>query len=303
MSSQITPVTDGQTAQVKDFVGAALRTSGVGKDGAQRIIKKGGILRRRLVPMFRELGGAEENPYKDKQAKIGYHYPDGWACPAILNQVQRLMAAFPGLDFSDAEEMAKKVVVPEDADGVMVIPKLSALARIFNIADPYGSGYGQLVEKVIAVIAAIRKTYNYRAGELGENYIRLNADAKLLIEELEAADGADFLVMAINFGDWKTGLCYSPRNARWQALNINQQLPLGSVHVGCMLIADPSRLVAYENLFIDCSADEYNWGADGRWSYSVYFSFGGDELEFYARGADRAYGHCGSAVAFLGESA
>lgn len=138
MSSQITPVTDGQTAQVKDFVGAALRTSGVGKDGAQRIITKGGILRRRLVPIFRELGGAEANPYEGEQTEIGYHYPDGWTCPAIADQVQRLMAAFPGLDFSNAEEMAKKVVVPEDADGVMVIPKLSALARIFNIADPYG---------------------------------------------------------------------------------------------------------------------------------------------------------------------
>lgn len=299
-TDQITLATDGQIAQVKDVVGAALRKSGLGKDGVQRVIAKGDILRRKLIPILRELGGADENPYADEQTEIGYHYPDGWTCPGITEQVERLMVAFPDLKFTDAEIKASQVAIPEGADGVMIIPKLSALGRIFGIADPYGSGYGQLVEKVLDAIANTRKLYNYRSGELDENYIRLHADVKSLLEELESADEADFLVLPINFGDWKTGFCYSPRNARWQALNINQQLPLGSAQIGCMLIADPSRLVSYENLFIDCPADEYNWGADGRWADCPYFYFGGGEVKFRADGAGCAGGRYCSAAAFLG---
>lgn len=297
----ITP-TDGQVAQVKEFVGHALRKSGLDKEGVQQVIKKGDLLKQKLTLILRELGGAAENPYATEQAKIAYFYPKNYVFPAVADQVSRLSSAFPGLNFTGAEEMAKQVAIPKGADGPRVIVKLSALARIFCVADPYGSGYGQLVQKVLDAIGRTREFCNYREGELNEKYIRLFVEARMLLEKLEAADQNDFLILAVNFGDWKTGFTYSPRNARWQALNINQQLPLGSAQIGCMLIADPDRLTDNSHLFIDCPADEYNWNADGEWSNCSYFDFYDGKRGFNANDADDVNGDDGSVVAFLGVS-
>lgn len=296
------PPSEEKLGKIADLVRDAIRKrSGISDRGAQMLIEKGGEFQEELIPIVRRMAG-ENNPYASEQTRIAYFYPKGYVFPAVADQVSRLSSAFPDLNFTGAEKMAKQVAIPEGADGPRVIVKLSALARIFCVADPYGSGYGQLVQKVLDVIGRTRKFCNYREGELNEKYIRLFDEARMLLEKLEAADQNDFLILAVNFGDWKTGFTYSPRNARWQALNINQQLPLGAAQIGSMLIADPDRLSDNDHLFIDCPVDEYNWYAGGKWSYCPYFLFGDDELRFHADDASYVFGRYGSAVAFLGVS-
>ena len=146
------------------------------------------------------------------------------------------------------------------------------------------------------MIGSRRSFINYRKGELGPQYVRILAEAKDLLIQLEANTPGDVLVMALDFGNGYAG--WSPRAAKWESVN-NDQLPLTAAHVAVLLLTMPDRLVAWENLFIDC-ADEYNWNADGYWSDSLCFYFYDGDLRFDARGSDYPIGDYGLAVAFPG---
>src|SRR3990167_8217716 len=220
MTSQITPVTDGQIAQVKTLVEAAVRKSGLDKDGLQLVIANGDGLQDRLVPILQELGGAGPNPYKDERTKQSYYYPKGWTVPSIEEQAQRLGNLLPGLTLPT---QAPEIAVPKGFDGFAIVPKVSALGKLFSIQDPYGAGYGQVVEQLLGLIDKQRKFYNYRKGELGPNYIRIEERVRGRLQMTEGETEGDCLVVPISFGNLYAG--YSPRNARETTLR-TQQLPL-----------------------------------------------------------------------------
>jgi len=190
------------------------------------------------------------------------------------------------------------------ADGIVVIPFLRDLGTALAIPDPTGAGYGRLGEKVWEKVSVDRMgaAYNYRNGQLGSNYVRLNTDARSQLEALEAKTPAEegivhYHAIPTNTGSLFAG--YSPRNARVSALG-NGILPLGFVQVLCALLAWPDRLKKYNVRWIDCPADEYSWGADGRWGGCLCVGFDDGGLRLDAGGADDAFGYYGSAVAFPG---
>jgi len=293
-----TAVTDGQKKELRRHIEEAIEKSGLDKDGIQRVLARGGEFQSANVELLCKLGRPEENPFKDeKVSQSYYYYPQGWAVPSIVELKERTAKLFEGIDLSHVDELAGSITVPANADGIALIPKIAYLGKLWGIEDPYGSGYCQVVVKVVELLGNSRAFYNYREGELGENYIRLHEQVKHLLKQKEDETPGDVLVLPFNFGNLYAG--YSARNARWESLH-SAQLPLGSAQVGCLLLVMPERLVAYENLFIDCPGDEYNWGAGGGWSHYPYFYFRDDQLEFYADYSDGASGGCGSAVAFRG---
>jgi len=295
MTSQITPVSDGQIAQVKTLVEAAVRKSGLDKDGLQLVIANGDGLQGRLVPILQELGGAGPNPYEDERTKQSYYYPPkGWTVPSFSEQLQRLGNLLPGLTLPT---QAPEIAVPKGFDSFAIVPKVSALGRIFSIQDPYGAGYGQVVEQLLGLIDKQRKFYNCRKGELGPNYIRIEKRVRGRLQMTESKAGGDCLVVPISFGNLYAG--YSPRNARETALRA-QQLPFITVQVASLLLVMPERLVSYDDLWIDVPGDQYDWLADGDWSNSLCFDFIDVRLRFHASDAVYADGRYGSAVAFLG---
>ena len=233
------------------------------------------------------------NAYEGEKEEQSCYYPKGWSVPSLNDLQTRLQKAIPGLPITLP---IGDTYVPQGFDGMALVPKLSALARIFGVDDPYGSGYGELLEKVLDIIGGKRSFYNYRNGVLGSNYLRLHDEVRSKLEALESEADGDVLVVPISFGNLFAG--YSARNARHTALG-KGQLPLGSVQVACLLLSMSERLVSYDDLWIDCPADEYNDDADGEWSYSPCFDFSG-RLRFIASWSDGAYGRCGSAVAALG---
>jgi hypothetical protein len=99
----------------------------------------------------------------------------------------------------------------------------------------------------------------------------------------------------------RTGWCYSPRNARWQCINlIPNRLAIEPVAGLALLIAIMERLTAWEQMFCDFTGAEYNWDADGGWSGSLFADFSSGWFRFSARSANDAYGYCGAFVGFPG---
>lgn len=296
LNQLITP-SEGKLAKIADLVRDAIRQSGISDNGAQSLIEQGGGFQREITPIIRRLAN-EDNPYADERRNQTHYYPEGWSVPDLSAQAKKLAIFLPGLDLSYSEK-ASKVVVPEGADGLALIPKLSALGRICGISDPYWSGYSRLVGHAIGFIGH-REFSSYlqelqEQGELTDQYIRIHAETRKILTELEAETPGDCLVLPISFGNLYAG--YSQRNAGWEAL-YRQQLPLGLVQVSYLLLAMPGRLTACNHLFIYCPGDEYRWYTNDDWSLCPLFYFD-DKLDQSGNGFAHRDAEGGSAVAFL----
>lgn len=299
MTNQITP-TEGQVAQVKDLLGAAIRKSGVSKDGMDMLIGNGGVFQDRILPIIQDLGGITPNPYEKEVTNRTCGYPTGWSVPSFDEQRERTAKMYPDLVLPEIAN--RDIVVPGGWDGIWWFPpKIAAIGRICGVADCYVADYGTVVKHPLALIGQQRDFTNFRTqdgDQLTAEYIRINELVRGRIQTLESATEGDFLPpMPITFGRFYGG--FSPRNARETAIR-RQELPFCSTYVASLLGIMPERLIAYEDLWIDVPGNEYNWDAGGYWTYSLYFSFTGDRLKFNANDADDAYGSSGSVVGLPG---
>lgn len=193
------------------------------------------------------------------------------------------------------------------ADGIALWPTLPMLGKLWNINDPWVRGYGEVIAATCNAInqsSDMALLTNYRAGKLDYRYVRIQAEvmAKLVpLEEEAERQGFNALVMPVCLGDWQTGYCYSPRNARWQCINLlPNRLATEPVAGLSLLIGNRERLTAYEQLFMDFTGAEYNWNLDGRWSHSLYLYFDVGQFGFDARKTDYASNGCGAFVGFQG---
>jgi len=299
MTNQITP-TEGQVAQVKDLLGAAIRKSGVSKDGMDLLIGSGGVFQDRILPIIQDLGGITPNPYEKEVTNRTCGYPAGWTVPTFDEQRERTAKMYPDLVLPEITN--KDIVVPGGWDGVWWFPpKIVAIGRICGVADCYVADYGTVVKHPLALIGQKRNFTNYRTQDgdkLTAEYIRINEVVRGCIQTLEAATDGDFLSpMPITFGQFYGG--FSPRNARETAI-CRQELPFCTAYVASLLGIMPERLVAYEDLWIDVPTDECRWDLGGPWSGSLYFCFLGDRLGLYASDAGSASGDYGSVVGLPG---
>ena len=225
---------------------------------------------------------------------------DNSTLPTLEDQISKQLAAF-GLSSTQAIMVRSENAATENTDGLMAIPFLTDLGMHFGIEDPLGAGYGQLGEKVLEGVASTRTLY-YREDELGSDYVRVHADVKEKLAALESQSQPEegklrFHVLPVSMGASLAG--YSPRNARATAL-LSNRLPLGFVQIFCLLLGWPERLSAYEQRWMDCSGDQYNWGAGGAWARCPFVEFGDDGLELGADVAGYAGDGYGSPVASLG---
>jgi hypothetical protein len=144
------------------------------------------------------------------------------------------------------------------------------------------------VEKVLNLIKQTRNGafYNYRDGELGPNQLRQSQKSTTMFQKLgDEQNGHDILVVPAQFGIRHRGR--SVRRAR-EVMNANE-CGLGAFAIGIMLLTHPERLKHYDDLWIDCAGDEFAPDADGGFSGSPCFRFGGDGVEFDAFVVDLAY--------------
>ena len=79
----------------------------------------------------------------------------------------------------------------------------------------------------------------------------------------------------------------------------SSEFGLDAFAVGIMLLTHPERLVAYEDLWIDCAGDEYLPDADGQFEYAPCFLFIDGKGKFDAGWFGDALEGCGSASGFV----
>ncbi len=239
------------------------------------------------------------NPFAKEKTDLRWFYPQGWTPTTAEEQLAILRGFYPDLDGSQVVEIAKGITVPEGADGLFVVPKLSSVAASLGIEDPYGEGYGRLLETtVLTHLAGGRQFHNYRAGELTSDRVRVLKSTADALRNLEEQTPGDFLVLAAQTGMKWGG--YSPQNARWEIEHSEGEFALPAWCVGHILLTNPARLERYEVLWIDCPGDEYRFEDGVEFRDCLCFGFYDDRLEFCSGWLDIADEICGSGSGFSG---
>lgn len=302
MEDQTAP-TKGQLGEVGKLAEGVAKELGLSRDLFQiRILGQGGKIKKCFDEVLREFS-LPINPYEGEQTEQVWFYPKGLEVPSLEIQAGRIKKAY-GIELTWPDQ-AQNLLVPS-ADGIGLWPTLSVLGKHWSIADPYRGGYSEII---LAVCDAINQSpdmaslNNYCKGKLDARYVRIHAEVLEMIEVLEKEaekKGHNCLVMPVNLGDWKNGTCYSPRNARWQCLNLPpKRLPIETVAGWSLLTGIRERLTASVQLNCDFAGVEYDWDASGSWSGSLYAGFEGDEFEFRV-GAYNAGDICNALFGFPG---
>ncbi len=285
--------TSGQRDQVAAIVAALVKKLmveiGVDQEGAQKLISGGAAfkdeLRDPLMAAIREHGTI--NTFADEERTPRYGYPSGYRrAKPVADQMTMLKGFFPQLSSFDESAAAKNLLL--DAEGNFLIPDWRAIAPT----------YGEAVEIVLAALKKSRdgRFVNYREGALGSDRLRESVNKVKFFQNLRKEQaGHDVLVVQAQFGIRHRGR--SVRRARF--VMGKSECGLGAFEIGIMLLLHPERLAHFDDLWVDCSGDEYDYNADGVFSYAPYFYFYGVSLGFYTYDVDFPNAYYGAASAFV----
>lgn len=248
-SNRIPLPKDGQLAKVKELIEATIRKSGIGKGRLQKVLERGDGLQYRFEVALLDLGKLHDD--ESVVNKMHHFYPKGWRMPDLETQANEMGNIFPGLHILN---LASAFIpnIPENFDGLTLLPKVSSLGKVFGVKNPYADGYQVLVSMVLKLLAQRGLLLPEYAEEFGDTPVNLEPRVASKLKRLEAATDSDYMVLATStgnfFGGWDFG------DARSTALLLNL-LPIGSVHAGCILLMMPDRLRKIGDLMLGCLGD------------------------------------------------
>jgi hypothetical protein len=267
------------------------------KEGAERV--KGntdfvGRIHAATILALAELSNTDK--FKDEEVSSTYGYLSGYAPKGLTEQCNRLRELFSGIGFANLDLLTQiekgDVPLPTGAEGWFAIPNWMKNPNIF------GSIYSGALLKALDTIKQTRngKFYNYRDGQLDEKRLRQSAESQKFWTELADAQGnPDILIVPAQFGIRHRGR--SLRRAR--VVFLINEFGLGAFAVGIMILTHPERLMNYDDLWIDCSGDEFDDpDSDVRFDRAPFFGWHFGKVEFGTVFVGDAYGHYGSASGF-----
>lgn len=276
---------------------AAYNKSKLDDARAQRLNERGGELQDGIAKLIAELSVSDQ--YANEEVRSNYTYPKEYKGPKpIADQIKALANIFD-LDPSQALKFAKNLpALPDGAEGWFAIPSVDALAKKHfpEVTDP-AQKYCQAVQLVHAKIAASRSFYNYLEGQITPAQLRVHARTAHALDLIAETQKGDILIVAAQLGMRHRGK--SVRRAR-EVFTANE-FGLGSLAVGSIVLTHPERLVRWEELDMDCSGDEFSPEADGDFSKSPYFGFGGGRVRFGTGFVGGPHGNFGSVSGFLSQ--
>ena len=280
--------------------------AGLDKEAAERL--KGNpefseSLRQYAVQKITEL--SVTNQFVSEKVASIYGYLSGYKGPvmydAVAKQIVFLQKLFPGLGSANEGLLMQiksgEIELPNYAEGWFAVP---------NIWKPgglpiFGKTYSEAFQKVLDTIKKTRnsKFHNYREGQINEKRLRQSARTKEFFEKLSETQGhPDILIVPAQFGIRHRGR--SVRRAREVMLDVSSEFGLGAFAVGIMLLTHPERLKDLNDLWIDCSGDEFDDPVSGvRFDHAPCFRFYDDRVKFDARAVGRADGRYGTASGVL----
>jgi hypothetical protein len=289
--------TTGQIKQINRFgsdaIEKVLEELGLDNPGAQRVIEHGDefarAIREAAIASLKDLSVTDK--YKNEEVASSYGYLSDYTKPkSITEQCNILRQIFPGVGFAD-EKLAEREV-PKHTEGWFAIPKWQTVAPT----------YAEAVQKVLDAIKKARngKFYNYRDGQIVNERLRQSAKTEAVFQKLvDEQKDHDILVVAAQFGLRHRGR--SVRRAR-EVMQANE-CGLGAFAVGIMILTHPERLQHLDDLWIDCSGDEFDDpDADDRFDHAPIFNFYDGRVKFGTDWYGSADGHYGSVSAFVPQS-
>ena len=292
MTEKITPA---QRKQIVRFVEDGIDAMNLQKDDAQRLIENGGKFQSELKKLVERF--SITNQYESEVVSSNYTYPKEYKGPKPIAQQVKTIATMFGLDGAQALEFAKNLpTLPEGAEGWFAIPKVSAVAKQFPAITDKAEQYCEAVKLVHTKLADSRSFFtNYLNGEIVPSKLRQHARTATFLENLEAEQTGDILIIAVQYGMRHRGK--SVRRAR--ETFASNEFGLGAFAIGCMALVHPERYVRWEELDTDCAGDEFAPDAGGVFSEAPFFRFRYYGLVFGAGGVSYAYVRCGSVSGFV----
>jgi hypothetical protein len=150
------------------------------------------------------------------------------------------------------------------------------------------STYNEALQKVLDAIKSTRPFYNWVDGKIGPECLRESATKGTIPE-----------IISAQFGELHKG--QSVEKVRKDRKE--NEILLGAYEIGIMLLTHPDRLTKWEDLWIDCAGDEYNWPvSDVRFDRAPVFRFSDGRVRFGARHVGSAGDGCGAASGFFPQS-
>jgi len=262
---------------------------------AQRLNEHGGELQEGIAKLIAEL--IVTNQYANEEVASSYTYPREYKGPKPIEEQIKLVSEIFGLDMSHALGLVPNLPeLPEGAEGWFAIPSVDALAAEFfpKVTDP-DEKQCRAVRLVHEKIAASRRFYNYRDGQITPDRLRVHPHTVGALRQLAKTQKSDILIVAAQFGLRHRGC--SVRRAR-EKFVVNE-FGLDTFTVGVMLLTHPEREVRWEQLHPDCSGSKFVSAADGEFDNAPYFRFGDGGVRFGTFWVSRTGKYDGSASGFL----
>lgn len=297
-------ITQGQVKQIarfgSDAIEKALEELGLNKGNAQSVIGRGGefaaIIKDSALSALKNLSVSDR--FKDEEVESSYGYLSGYKPKGLNEQCNRLRTLFPGIGFCNQDllkEIEKgEVKLPKYAEGWFAIPNWIKNTQIF------GANYSGSLLKVFDTIKKTRNGnfYNYREGQIDEKHVRQSVRTKEFWQKLSEDQGnPDILIVSAQFGIRHRG-----RSVRRACeIFLENEFGLGAFAIGIMILTHPERLQNYDDLWIDCSGDEFSSVADDDFSRAFYFEFYGGKVGFHSGWISDARSRYGSASGFLSQ--
>ena len=234
-----------------------------------------------------KIKNGNKDQFVKEEMKSNYGYLSGYKKPkSIAEQVRTIQRLFSGIGYTD--ENIEKQPLPLNAEGRFAIPRWERIAPT----------YGEAVQKVLDIIKNTRNGMfcNYRKDQFGPMCLRQSAksaDAFRMIGDKQK--DSDIILIAAQFG-----IIHRGRSVR-RALEVmdSSEFGLGAFSIGIMLLTHPERLQSFDDLWIDCAGDEFNFVPDGRFLRAPCFHFSGGKVRFVSNLVGSVHVGYGSASAFI----
>ncbi|MSR85667.1 hypothetical protein EXS71_04530 [Candidatus Uhrbacteria bacterium] len=237
-----------------------------------------------------------------------YGYPQSYRLGGAVDEVALLTQQWGGVNFDSSHvvRLASGIVVPREQgmDGLIIVPKPSVLAKICRATSlaKGKEGWPDMNLGLLYILDALKhklgkKFHDFTEGRIGPSNLRMTERQMQALQKLEASQPGDLLLFP-----GQTGLLYRGKSVRRaRALFLAKEFGLGAYITGAHLLVHLERLVKYEDLWMDCAGDEYDFEAGGTWDRAPVVYFYDGKLGFGTGHVDDPSEYYGSVSGFLPE--
>ncbi len=234
--------------------------------------------------------------FKDEEVESSYRYPQEYKGPKPIEEQILALAKIFNLDPTQALKYTKNLPqLPKGAEGWFAVVSPGAIQKLFPDTDEEAERYCRMLQIVHEKIAASRRFYNYREGQIDTAHLKVHPRTAQMMSQLAEQQPGHILIIAAQLGMRHRGR--SSRRAR-EVFTTNE-FGLTSVSVGSIILTHPERLVRWEELDMDCAGDEFSDEGVEQFERAPCFFFSDDGVGFGTRVVSRPGGGYGSASALL----